>query len=440
MTKLGSHNKLLIAILATLFALFAHKYLPQKKLTIWPMANSDTFFFAGPLADGSNSAYWLNEAEHQWRCNFPEQQNQYFPCGLNIKLGTNNNGVDFSKYRYLRLKLDYIGTAKSVQISMRNYNSEYTKPEDPNSAKFMAVTLRTQELNRELLIDLRKFTVAHWWIVQYQVPLASMHAEMDNITSFTVDFPSMESHIAGNQDLTLKEVELIGEWISRENWYLGIILLWLGTALVWMLMEFIRLKEKNSEFVAVNSALVDSNQHLKSETNRFRQLSTLDPLTQLYNRTGITNIMTMLMNLSREKKSSHKSETALSIILIDIDYFKKINDTYGHDTGDKVLTSFARILTQHLRQEDYVSRWGGEEFLIIQPWVKGNNALLTAERLCKIISSIMVDPVHSLYITASFGVSELVDGEDFTSCVKRADQALYTAKKNGRNRCVLAEK
>lgn len=439
MTKIGSKSKLLVAILITMFALFSHKYLPKKTQAIWPMTNSTTYFFAGTMENGNSAAYWLNEANHQWRCNFPEQQNQYFPCGLNVMLGSSKTkGVDFSEYQYLRIKLNHSGSADSIQVSMRNYNSEYTRSDDPDSTKFMAVNLRTQELNRELLIDLRKFTVAHWWLVKYKIPLALVQNEMNNITLFTIDFPSGETRIVGTQDLMVDNIELVGDQISTENWYLGIILLWSGVILVWMLLEFIRMKEKNSEFVAVNSALADSNQYLKLETDRFRQLSTLDPLTQLYNRAGINNLAIRLISLSKEKKLK-KGESTLSIILIDIDHFKKINDTYGHDTGDRVLISIASILTQHLRQEDYVSRWGGEEFLIVQPWVQGKTALLTAERLCKTISSTMVDATHSLYITASFGVSEVADGEDFSSSLKRADQALYIAKESGRNTCVFSE-
>ena len=439
MTSIGTQRKLLCAILITLVALAAHNYLPRKTQQIWPLAHSSTYFFAGTLPDGSTAAKWIDERIHQWRCTFPEQQTSYFPCGLNIKLGASNtSGVDFSQYRHLRLRLDYTGSAHTVQIALRNYNSQYTALNDPNSTKFMAVNLRTQELNHDLLIDLQKFTVAHWWVVQYEVPLAHMQSEMNNITSLSVDFPSAETHIVGNQDMALTEVELIGEWVSKENWYLGILLLWLGGILSWVLIEFIRIKRRNSEVLAANSELFTSNQHLKSETDRFRHLSYVDPLTQTYNRAGTDNIVNRLIENAKGKLLAD-GLPVFSIILIDIDFFKKINDTYGHDVGDKVLISVAQTLAQHVRNEDYICRWGGEEFLIIQPNLQEKAALGTAERICKIIEGSSIEPSLELKVTASFGISELRDGEPFSYCLKRADQALYKAKSLGRNCCVLAQ-
>ena len=427
---------LLGAILATVVALVIHEYLPKKKQMIWPSSQYTTSFYSGTLPDGKNAAAWVNQSEHRWRCSFPLQQQHYFPCELNMALSSDGkNGVDFASYRYLRVRLDFSGSADAVQISLRNYNSLYTSTSDPNSSKYMAVSLRTEELNHDLLIGLEKFTVAHWWLIQYRMPLAYIQAEMDNVIGLNINFPNSATNL-GEQELVLREIELVGEWISTEDWYLSILLLWLGGICIWILLGFIRLVRKSEKDVAVISELSDSNRRLKVETDKFRRLSTVDPLTQIYNRFGIDQIISNIMS---SKESYAEATSLFSLIIIDIDHFKRINDTRGHDSGDLVLQRVAQIISNHVRQQDYVGRWGGEEFLVIQPYTDARDAMVMAEKLRGIIATSLFDPANPLAVTASFGVSEFRRGDDFGASFRRADVALYSSKAAGRNCCMLAE-
>ena len=438
MTVNSLHIKLLAAILATLAALAMHEHLPKKKQIIWPSAQINTYFHVGTLPDGSSAGTWINEAEHRWHCTFPEQQDKFFPCSLNLMLDNSDmRGRDFSGYRNLRLKLDYVGSADLVQVSIRNSNSVYTKASDPNSSKFMAIYLLPQELNRELIIDLDKFTVAHWWIAQYHVPLSLVQSEMNNITSISIDLQSSHSKIVGEQQLALKEVELIGDWVDAKNWYLGILLLWLGGISVWLVLQFIRLSRKNVKDTAAISELADSNQQLKVETDKFRRLSTIDPLTQTYNRFGMDQIVRDLLS-SAEQTTEINPSPVFALILIDIDHFKRINDTRGHNTGDLVLQKLAKIIRDNVRPQDYVGRWGGEEFLIILPRTFAQQALALAEKLREAVAAASFELNKPLPVTASFGVGEFLPGDDFSSSFKRADSALYLAKADGRNCCILA--
>ncbi|MBA1148525.1 diguanylate cyclase [Ectothiorhodospiraceae bacterium WFHF3C12] len=126
----------------------------------------------------------------------------------------------------------------------------------------------------------------------------------------------------------------------------------------------------------------------------------------------------------------------LSLILIDIDHFKSVNDRLGHNVGDRVLKEVAELIGQHLRSTDVFGRWGGEEFMILCPDNAETDAMHLAERLCDIIAGHGFD--HAGRVTASFGVAQLQPGETRQELFRRADGALYDAKANGRNRVEFA--
>ena len=126
----------------------------------------------------------------------------------------------------------------------------------------------------------------------------------------------------------------------------------------------------------------------------------------------------------------------MSIILLDIDFFKKVNDTYGHNAGDKVLIQISQVLLKALRNIDVVCRWGGEEFIVLLPTASLSNATILAQKLRKHIERMEIEVVGS--ISASFGVSQVREGEDMKEAIDRADKALYLAKDSGRN-CVKTE-
>ncbi|KXI28257.1 sensor domain-containing diguanylate cyclase [Paraglaciecola hydrolytica] len=156
-----------------------------------------------------------------------------------------------------------------------------------------------------------------------------------------------------------------------------------------------------------------------------------DPLTLLFNRRGL---MEAIENIDDEQR--HNS-AHFCVMLIDFDHFKLLNDTLGHDAGDKVLAQGAKIMQSVVRKEDLAARWGGEEFVIILPSTNAAGAQILAEKLRIKLSkelSLLLD--HS--ITVSVGLAQNLDNERFADCLKRADKALYIAKENGRNRVVLA--
>jgi diguanylate cyclase (GGDEF) domain len=124
--------------------------------------------------------------------------------------------------------------------------------------------------------------------------------------------------------------------------------------------------------------------------------------------------------------------------MIDVDFFKAINDKYGHVTGDEVLKDIVSLITGNIRSGDYLIRWGGEEFLVIAPYASLNNAYLLSEKL-RIQAELHYFSYKGIRITLSSGIAELMENENETSFIKRADNALYKAKNSGRNKSVISQ-
>jgi polar amino acid transport system substrate-binding protein len=135
--------------------------------------------------------------------------------------------------------------------------------------------------------------------------------------------------------------------------------------------------------------------------------------------------------LTREIKKSLRKQTIFSVIILDIDFFKSINDTYGHMIGDKVLKQVAQKIQANIRDTDWVGRWGGEEFMIVCEHTNEQEAYLLADKMRKIINS---EKIEETNVTVSLGVSQYNQNDtNWDQVVTRADDALYIAKNSGRD-------
>ena len=152
--------------------------------------------------------------------------------------------------------------------------------------------------------------------------------------------------------------------------------------------------------------------------------------------TGLSNRSKFNQALATEISRSMRYETPLSLVLYDVDNFKVVNDTHGHQIGDKVLVQLSRFVPSLLRNSDLVARWGGEEFVILTPGSDGEMARKAAEKLRNAIEQVKFDEIGT--VTCSFGVAQYVYGDTAETLISRADDALYRAKLNGRNRVELA--
>lgn len=174
---------------------------------------------------------------------------------------------------------------------------------------------------------------------------------------------------------------------------------------------------------------------LKAVLAQADEVSHTDALTFLPNRRQIIG------DLQREVIFSDRYGTPLSISMLDIDHFKKINDTYGHTVGDEVLRTLASELRDHIRYPDTIGRYGGEEFLIVLPHSTRNAATEQAERLCGLVRSLLIKSgEQQIAVTVSIGIAQYkIHKEEWEAFLRRADAALYQAKNSGRDRWAVAE-
>jgi two-component system cell cycle response regulator len=176
--------------------------------------------------------------------------------------------------------------------------------------------------------------------------------------------------------------------------------------------------------------LKDANQRLQSE---LEALSRRDPLTGVLNRRALEEA------LGQETARAHRHGHALAMVMLDIDHFKRVNDTHGHPAGDQVLRSFAKVTSSVLREGDVLFRYGGEEFAVMLPHTGLEGALNAARRILCAVAATPFDVAGSvLNITASAGVACLASAGDGAELIAAADAALYAAKNSGRNRAVAS--
>ncbi|MBA1145703.1 GGDEF domain-containing protein [Ectothiorhodospiraceae bacterium WFHF3C12] len=202
-------------------------------------------------------------------------------------------------------------------------------------------------------------------------------------------------------------------------------------AVVLLLIAFI-----GNQVAALRRVVKARNRELESAVAELRELATLDPLTRLPNRRSIMDHL--LQEESRAERRTPE-QNSLCLCLVDVDHFKRINDTYGHQVGDRALQQVADALVNVLRKGDFVGRYGGEEFLLILPESTREGARIAADRVRRHIEQSGMSALESAeHLTVSIGVAVHSPGDSVEKTLGRADAALYEAKGKGRNQVVLA--
>lgn len=207
----------------------------------------------------------------------------------------------------------------------------------------------------------------------------------------------------------------------------------------WILLGEVDIEELsniNAQLSGLNFELAETQRDLTKslkELDRLKQdavnESLADPLTGLGNRRSFDQ------SIMKEIARARRGGAALSLVMCDLDFFKQVNDTYGHDVGDEVLKSFAKLIASTIRSFDIATRFGGEEFTILMPGADMMQAMTIAERIRSALDRFNLD-IPSKRITASFGVATLSSSDNPDSLLKKADLAMYRAKATGRNRVV----
>ena len=232
-------------------------------------------------------------------------------------------------------------------------------------------------------------------------------------------FQALDEHLAGKRERYQAEYRLK----NRNGHYL-----WVKD--IGCISQF----DENGAPIRVTGIVTDITDYKLIE-EKLLKLAAYDELTNLRNRRECIRIIDKQLELAK------RHDSQLSIALFDLDYFKSVNDIYGHLAGDKVLENVSAILADNLRNSDYLFRWGGEEFLLLC----ANTSITEMKTLCEKLRFIVSDIVttyqqESIRITASFGIASFPShGDNQKALLLAADSALYSAKSNGRNRVCFAE-
>ncbi len=199
-----------------------------------------------------------------------------------------------------------------------------------------------------------------------------------------------------------------------------------------------RMKNKTDKFAnavtILNDAVTKSSWFISTIVDQAIEIDTgMDPLTRLFNRRYLSTI------LRRQTEICNKQGLPYSILLIDLDHFKKINDEFGHDNGDRVLEQFSKLLLESVRASDFIFRYGGEEFLIVMGNVDQNEAIIASEKIREKCDNQTFELTNnkSIHLTCSIGIAVHDGHPDYNRMVKKADLALYDAKNQGRNRAIF---
>lgn len=323
--------------------------------------------------------------------------------------------------------MQYQGEANTLRIYVRNQDAEEPSA-DVTKAKYISVNIKTRELVTTQTIKLSEFIVAEWWKEQFDVPRDKAQPQFDNVVNIGIEIFAPTP--LGEHQLAVERFEFVGPLVPRYVWYLGILGFWLATSFIYLVVRLVKLYRRNEIFAKVVTDLSKTNQELADQKEHFRVLSTNDALTGIRNRHGVKLGYDAMLQ-------SSNPDTKISLILIDLDHFKRINDRRGHQMGDEVLSQFSDLLRRNTRENDIVGRWGGEEFIVVSAHTNLNQAELLAEKIRNAVGNTALGDNRPIMITISCGVTEIQPQETLEAAIARADKCLYSAKRGGRNCTVV---
>nr|WP_314899229.1 GGDEF domain-containing protein [uncultured Deefgea sp.] len=368
-----------------------------------------------------------NNGSLQLQCDLKKNKYEWPFCEMSIALSNTAQGVDLSQFDRVVFDMDLRGPEfKKVRVYLRNFESDISKLDDPLSPKVNELEF-APPAGETFSVPLKYFRVASWWIDEKNIPIFSTDMRLDNVTQIEIATPGKVQ--TGLHQIELRALEFHGKWLSLTQVLMMIVMAWLVFCFVWLLMELLAYRERDQVKRARMHELETINRVLEIQAEVLSNKIQLDPLTGALNREGLRDF------LLQQWQGEMPTSAGMSVLFADLDYFKRINDNYGHAVGDDVLRQFAQLVQSEIRQSDGLVRWGGEEFLIVCPNTQLDQAVRLAEKLRANVANAQWP--SAIMLTCSCGVATRAQGEEFSSLIERADAALYKAKDNGRNRVEL---
>ena len=415
-----------LLIVITLLALAFQAYGPVKILSL----AADTDYHIEVIDDRTNNGKSVAALKRDdnnliLECEITPSDYPWPYCEISfILIDQENKGMDLSGYSQVKLWAKYSTPQPfGIRFQLINYNPAYSALDDPNSYKYNAIELFDNNASYPHIIQMHHMQVPTWWLSQGKIAPDYWGPEFNDVRG--VQISTGEGVKPGKYQMIIERVEISGQYINDRTLYFGLLCIWTLMAIAFFVDTLLKTKKELQTNLQRQKQLEALNTLLNQEHRQLEEKLTRDPLTGVLNRDGLAPVF--------NQNWTADSTPPLSLIFIDIDHFKKINDTYGHNIGDQVLLAFAQTLSENTRTQDLLARWGGEEFVLACPDTTLDKASGLAEKLRRCIE--VNEWPKALQITASFGVAQMLHQESPTDFISRADKALYIAKAQGRN-CV----
>ncbi|WP_169726027.1 GGDEF domain-containing protein [Aestuariibacter salexigens] len=388
---------------------------------VFPNENVDVELYMDGINEGLSSASLLPDSDSlRIDCNIVAVQNTHAFCGLQINL---SGALDVNRYDELNVGLEF---ASSLEDTTMVYlvNAE----PDADTASHERANLRTvfvEQQSATFALPIRSFSVPSWWLLNNPTDELKGEPNLDNVVKLRIT--SGDNEMSRTQTIGIHHLSLSGKYLSNSELYLTLLTLWVSLSLAYAGVFYKKLYDESREMKARSEQLQRVNSFLDHEKDRYKKMAVTDPLTGALNRSGLGKIIEETIHDFVENNQPS------AMILIDIDNFKVINDTHGHDVGDVILKDLVTLVSNNIRSSDELARWGGEEFAVICPRTECDEARLLAKKLR---NAIELHRFEIGQVTCSFGVSGI--DKNVETWFKAADRALYESKRAGKNRVTVA--
>ncbi|HEY9024429.1 MAG TPA: GGDEF domain-containing protein [Burkholderiaceae bacterium] len=351
-------------------------------------------------------------------------------CEMHFTLAPPPAGIDLSQFSVMRIRVDATGPEplQEVRVSLGNFNPAYSRPGNVETLKNHELVYIQQKRHGLIEVPMDRMSVASWWIEEHNVPLEYAGTELQHVVA--LDIVTGANLRAGPHRIVVDRIELERKLVSPATFRLGLLLVWLAAVSAFVAVQLITYKAQLRESRRQERVLAQTITSLNARSESLETMARSDPATGLLNRAGLK------LGLEQRLLRFGLRQFPMAVIFVDIDHFKRINDSLGHATGDAVIAQVAAHLRNDVTHDDLVARWGGEEFLLLCPGTGGDEARRIAERLRQGVER-QTWP-SGMDVTCSFGITVLAAGEDWLQAIERADAAMYQAKQAGRNRVVVS--
>ncbi|MCV2369526.1 GGDEF domain-containing protein [Roseateles oligotrophus] len=416
----------------TLLALYANEHWMTRTLRIDAASHpADLVKAVNDSIDGGLSEGRLERRGNGWILHCEIRPGYEWPfCDLQVRLAELGRGVDLTQFDSVRLWVRASGPepVQHVRVFLRHFDPAYSNSGKEADMKPHEVVFAPSAESVPVEFRLAQFMVASWWVQEHPLPVHLLGPQLDNTVLLSLTTSGLVT--PGAHKIELDAIEFVGVWVDPATFRLAIIAVWFACMGAFLFWDWRRSRLRLGRTLRHKRELQQANARLVVRSGEYEAKAHHDPLTGVSNRLGLKHDLNLLMRAQEEQMFP------LAVVFADIDHFKSINDSLGHDAGDEVLKQFAQHLKANIQREDLLARWGGEEFVLLMPLTRAEEAVAVAERLRLMLTEQAWS--GGIKVTASFGVAQATrhsEGEaGIEAAMRAADQAMYKAKREGRNR------